>query len=59
LFLDEDDTIVSPGILPGLFFREKEQFQNVEFWSKVKEGENLALRLHFVQPQEYVEYFED
>ena len=26
---------------------------------KFKEGENLALPLHFVQPQEYIEYFED
>jgi len=24
-----------------------------------KEGENIALTLHFVQPQEYIEYFED
>ncbi len=26
---------------------------------KVKESENVALTLHFVQPQEYIEYFED
>jgi len=23
------------------------------------EGENIALTLHFVQPHEYIEYFED
>ena len=26
---------------------------------KFKEGGNIALTLHFVQPQEYIEYFED
>ena len=26
---------------------------------KVKESENIALTLHFVQLQEYIEYFED
>ena len=26
---------------------------------KFKKGEKLALPLHFVQPQEYIEYFED
>ncbi len=26
---------------------------------KFKEEENIALPLHFVQPQEYIEYFED
>ena len=26
---------------------------------KVKESENVALTLHFVQPQEHIEYFED
>ncbi len=26
---------------------------------KVKESENIALTLHCVQPQEYIEYFED
>jgi hypothetical protein len=26
---------------------------------KIKADENLALALHFVQPQEYIEYFED
>ncbi len=26
---------------------------------KVKESENVALTLHCVQPQEYIEYFED
>ena len=26
---------------------------------KVKESENVALTLHFVQPQEYIKYFED
>jgi hypothetical protein len=25
--------------------------------SKFKEGENIALSLHFVQPQEYIEVF--
>ena len=26
---------------------------------KVKESETVTLTLHFVQPQEYIEYFED
>ncbi len=33
--------------------------RKIDSFSKFKEGENIALKLHFVQPQEYIEYFED
>jgi len=35
-----------------------EAFAKRSVLSKVKEGENLALKLHCVQPEEYLEYFE-
>jgi len=36
-----------------------ETFEKCSISFKFKEGEKLALPLHFVQPQEYIEYFED
>ena len=36
-----------------------ETFEKCSISFKFKEGENIALTLHFVQPQEYIEYFED
>jgi len=36
-----------------------ETFEEHPFLSKFKEVENIALALHFVQPQEYKKYFED
>ena len=36
-----------------------ETFEKRSILFKFKEGEKLALPLHFVQPQEYIEYFED
>jgi hypothetical protein len=38
---------------------KKETFEKYSVLSKVKEGENIALTLHLVQPQEYIEYFAD
>jgi hypothetical protein len=37
----------------------RETFEKCSILLKVKEGENMALTLHFVQPQEYIEYFAD
>jgi hypothetical protein len=39
--------------------RMMETFEKYSILFKVKAGENLALTLHFVQPEEYIEYFED
>jgi hypothetical protein len=36
-----------------------ETFEKCSILFKFKEGEDLALSLHCVQPQEYIEYFED
>ncbi len=36
-----------------------ETFEKCSILFKFKEGEDLALTLHCVQPQEYIEYFED
>jgi len=39
--------------------RYLETFEKCSILFKFKEGENIALKLHFVQMQEYIEYFED
>ena len=36
-----------------------ETFEKCLILLKFKEEENIALTLHFVQPEEYIEYFED
>jgi len=41
-------------IFPVIFY---ETFEERPILSKFKEGENIALSLHFVQPQEYIEVF--
>jgi len=38
---------------------QSETFEKCSILFKFKEGEDLALSLHYVQPQEYIEYFED
>jgi len=36
-----------------------EAFEKCSILFKVKKGENIALTLHFVQPQAYIEYSAD
>ncbi len=36
---------------------KEETFEERPILLKFKEGENIALTLHFVQPQEYIEVF--
>ena len=38
---------------------QMETFEKCSILFKFKGGEDLALTLHCVQPQEYIEYFED
>ncbi|NQT57296.1 MAG: hypothetical protein HQ551_13820, partial [Desulfobacteraceae bacterium] len=41
------------------YVKGKETFGKLLILFKFKEEENIALALHFVQPQEYIGYFED
>ncbi len=40
-----------------VYLFRKEIFEEHPILSKFKESENIALTLHFVQPQEYIEVF--
>jgi len=52
---------MSAAPAPGLFFDDvrPETFEKCLILFKFKAGEDIALTLHFVQPQTYIEYFED
>jgi hypothetical protein len=41
------------------FQPQDETFEKCSILLKIKEDENIALTLHSVQPQEYIEYFAD
>jgi hypothetical protein len=42
-----------------IYYSLFETFEERSILAKYKKGDNIALSLHFVQPQEYIEYFED
>jgi hypothetical protein len=39
--------------------QRRETFEKLEIFLSGKEGKNIALTLHSVQPEEYIMYFED
>ena len=47
------------GVIKDEIWNHKETFEKRIILFEFKEEENIALPLYFVQPEEYMEYFEN